>query len=311
MGGAIIYTMTLMFWSTSPSLLREVPVANSDRSSMSVNRLEVRQEKGSTMGGDSNKERCVCSSGKIIYEATISMGTISEATDKITMVTPTTSPTSDISVQEQRNKILESLSPSKQSKDHLAVGVVKVGAQLEWAESVFETWGQEVNRLVFYNFQESNMTVLQARALGMQLVELHPPATPTTLALQLYVLSHMTHHFLNSHLWFLVATSHTYIQMRQLERVLESLDEDVPLIIGPDPQCWERKGGVAQDDTAILASRGLMKLLNSCLKSCAGHAHMEECMNDSSVGACAEQIVRTYCLPKSKVSKVMEYGGRG
>jgi len=283
MGGAFVSTFTLMYWSMTSSFLNSLPVPEGSKM---ASRLEVRQNDGfSIIAADPNNKGCDCDQ---IPRKDTSPRTPSE-NDKHQreMSAPTKSP----SPPEWKQSALRAVAKKKDFRDTLLMGVARAGIELEWAESVSETWGHEVSEVIFYKAEDTNVTSLQARALGQELVEL--PYASSLLTLRASILHHMTRHFVNSHLWFAVVTGNTYVHVKRLEEVLDRMNPNVPLAIGPSPNCLDgmERGG------ALLVSQGMMKQLVPQLQDC-----MAPGGSDEKTRRCLGNALKKNCLPLSQVS---------
>ena len=193
--------------------------------------------------------------------------------------------------------VFQSVKEGKMVKDTLVVAVIIGGAQLEWAESVYATWGRDTSQLVFYVEGHSNISIKEATSLGLQFVELHSSGNVHT---RLALLQHLGEHYMKSHQWFVVVTEDTYVHMSQLEAVLGRLSPDDPLVLGLPPHCQLRRRGTG---SSVVMNQALLALLTQQLRLCLSKS-MEVADNHGSVEveSCVGEYLNIHCTISPLVS---------
>ena len=281
MGGAFVSTFTLMYWSMTSSFHDSLLIPEGSKI---ASHLEVRQE--GKFNIDINRSgggSCDCNQSP---HKDLSPHT--PKPDGKLRETSTKSP-----LPEWKQSVFRAVAKKKDFRDTILMGVARTGSEMEWAESVSETWGHEVSEVIFYKAEDTNVTSLQARALGLELVEL--PSASSMLTLRASILHHMTQHFINSHLWFAVVTGNTYVHLKRLEEVLDRMNPYVPLAIGPSHNCLDGMDGGG----ALLVSQGMMKQLVPRLRDCLTPGGSEE-----KARRCLGNTLKKNCLPLSQVSRL-------
>lgn len=199
--------------------------------------------------------------------------------------------------------ILKALEAAKEAKkSSMVVAVITDGIEFSWPEAVYETWGHDLSQLMFYVGSHSNISTLQARALGLQLFKLYNSVS--SLHIRLSVLKHLGEYYLDSHQWFVVVTQDTYVHVDRLKATLERVDPEVPLILGPPPDCLAGGGGRG----VIVLSRALLALLTPNLKTCLAVAMgIVDNYGSAELESCVGEHLKTYCSPSSLVSTAIIY----
>ena len=195
-----------------------------------------------------------------------------------------------------RDRILTSLNGGKKIIDSLLVAVFIDGSRLEWAESVYETWGRDTSHLVFYTVQDSKIKLLQTQTLGIDVVKLPTSSAAHT---RLLLLQHLGEHYMESQQWFVVVTENTYVRMDQLDATLKRERADVPLVLGSRSHCLI--GGTGGGNSLVL-NQALLALLTPHIQNCL--SEVADGMGSAGVEQCVDNYLKVQCSP-SQVS-----GGR-
>ena len=185
----------------------------------------------------------------------------------------------------------------KKMRETLVVAVIIGGSQLEWAKSVYATWGRDTSHLVFYVEKDSKISIKEARGLGLQFVKLHSSGNVQT---RLTLLQHLGEHYMKSHQWFVVVTEDTYVHMSQLEALLGRLSPDDPLILGLPPHCQLRRRG---SGSSVVMNQALLALFTQQLHLCLNES-MDKANSHGStkMAVCVGKHLNIHCSISSLVS---------
>lgn len=186
----------------------------------------------------------------------------------------------------------------------LLVAVVAVQGRLEWVESVYDTWGQDINQLVIFAGDSFNASYSRTR--GLPLVQLKGVGLPSKMLMA--VVQYLTKHHISSHKWFLLAVDNSYVRADRLQELLTQLDPSQQVYMGRSAAGRPGEAGqlgLKSHERYCLGSSGIV-LSSALLLGLRGE--LEKCSDggvpgDVALGKCVSRVLDLQCNETNQVRR--------
>ena len=210
----------------------------------------------------------------------------------------------------QDSKLAEGLSLTGW-KEGLVVAVLSARGRVEWAESVYDTWGRDATHLrIFVSSDKFNHSQYgNARGLPLVLVKGEGQSSTGDVNMILSVVQYLSeHHLSSSTKWFLIATENSYIRLDKLKELLVQLNPKERLYLGRS--ATGRKGDVNKlglqpheryclGSSGIVLSSALLSELSVQLGACTSGSELP---GDVALGKCISRALGIQCAESNQVS---------